>query len=516
MTNERRETTISDYLQVLRRRRGFILLVVVFCLAAALVASLVQKPSYDATASLSVQDLNQSLTVIGSGFVSNQTPLQLASAHVPQVTRTEVLQRVKKSLRSPLTINQLRSSISVTVDPNSNLVNVDAHNRHANDAAAIANAVVQTDASLTTAEVRRNFRAQAAQLARKVATLAPAKDLATRAIYIDQLSRLQSLSSVATPVQVGQMATVPTTPSSPKPVRNGIAAAIFGLFLGIALAYGREALDHRLKHTADVEEAFDRPVIGHIRSEALGHAGAASNGRGPLADVDQESFQILRQNVKYLAADEGLRSLVVTSAMAQEGKSTVASCLAAASAAAGKQTMLIECDLRRPVLAQRFGLVEQPGLTDYLTGNAEPHEVMQYVAATASGANGADPEDGNAPYERFVCITSGTPAPRPAELLGSARFQGFLAEVTAVYDAVILDSAPLLSVADTLEIIPHVSGVLVCVRLEQTTRDQARAARAALDRLPARPVGVVLTDVRESGEGYYGYYGSPAAASYVT
>jgi non-specific protein-tyrosine kinase len=235
---------------------------------------------------------------------------------------------------------------------------------------------------------------------------------------------------------------------------------------------------------------------------------------GPLADPDEESFRILRQNVRYLAAATDLRTVLVTSAMAEEGKSTVAACLAVASAEAGLRTLLVECDLRRPVLATRFGIDQSPGLTDYLTGNAEPHEILQQVASVADRRNGHGPAQAGAGGDaKLVCITSGTTVPRPAELLASARFHAFLSEVGKVYDSVIVDTAPLLPVADTLGIIPEVSSLLVCIRLRQTTREQARAAQSALDRLPARPVGIVLTDVRENEGGYYGYYASPTSAS---
>jgi capsular exopolysaccharide synthesis family protein len=172
-----------------------------------------------------------------------------------------------------------------------------------------------------------------------------------------------------------------------------------------------------------------------------------------------------------------------------------------ASAEAGKRTLLVECDLRRPVLAGRFGLNEGPGLSDYLTGNAEPHEIIQVVTSDAGDDALREP-----PSEPLVCITAGSPPPRPADLLGSERFRAFLDEVSSVYDTVIVDTAPLLTVADTLEIVPHVSCVLLCVRLQQSTRDQANAAGEALARLPKRPTGLVLTDVQDTGEGYYGYY----------
>ncbi len=502
---------MADYLRVIRQRRLFIVLVAVVCAAAALGVSLVQKKSYDAQASVAVQDANEQSTPLGNGSISPQTPLQVASAHVPQVTRPAVVRAVKRDLRSPLSLDALRSAVQVAVDPNSYVVVITAQARTAADAAAIANAFASQDAKLTTNETRAAYAQQAKLLAQRIRSLGPAKSADTKAIYIDQLSRLQSLSTVAVPAQVSTSASVPTAPSSPKPVRNTVAALIFGLLLGVALAYGRNALDRRLRHAGDVEQLLPHPIVGHVRTAALGHAGAGSNGRGHLADPDQESFRILRQNVRYLSADEAVRTILVTSAMAQEGKSTVAACLAVANATAGKRTLLVECDLRRPVLAARFGLARGPGLTDYLTGHAEPREIMQPVALPSPSLNG-NSAAASAPAGTLICITSGNLAPRPAELLASERFQTFLAEVSQVYDAVILDSAPVLSVADSLEIIPSVSGVLVCVRLAQTTRDQARATQAALDRLPGRPTAVVVTNVREKGEGYYGYYEAPAPA----
>ncbi len=515
MSAPQSEPTLADYLRVLRRRRVLILIVALACGAAALALSLVQQASYNATASLAVNDPNQDLSLLGSALVSNQTPLQLASIHAPQVTRVAVLQRVKSDLHSPLSLGALKKSVTVGVDPNSFLVTIDAQAPKADRAAAIANAFAKADVVLTTAAARRGYALAAAQLGHKLRTLPAATEPATKQIYTTKLSELQSLSSIATPVALSAAATTPNSPSSPKPVRNTVAALIFGLLLGIALAYGRELLDRRLRSSTDVEQQFDRPVLGHVRAHALGNAGlGGSNGNGSLADVDAEAFRILRHNVRYLAASDSVSPLLVTSAMAQEGKSTVAACLAMAIAETGRQTLLVECDLRRPVLADRLKIAAKPGLTDYLTGQAEPEDIMQVISRPA-GHSGPSTNGSSGSSERtsLVCITAGSTAPRPAALLGSDRFREFLAEVSEVYDSVIIDSAPLLSVADTLEIVHHVSGVLLCIRLRKTTRDQARATRAALDRLPMHPTGVVLTGVSESEDSYLGYYRSNAAAT---
>jgi capsular exopolysaccharide synthesis family protein len=513
MQDSHRDFTLRGYLDVLRRRRWLILLIAIICGAAAYGLSSLQKKSYNATASLAVSDPSQSLALVGGAYVPTETQLQLASAASSQVTRQAVVDGVKQALNSPLSDNALRSNVSVTIDPNSYALDITATSRDPATAAAIANAFAHVDSALTTAATRAGYRAEAKSLEAELKRTKASN--ATQTITIQEnLARLQSLIPVAQPLAVSSTASVPSSPSSPKPARNTIAALIVGLLLGIALATARDALDRRLRHSADVTQVLDHPVVGHIRSEALGHAGrspAGTRGLGSLSDPDEESFRILRENVRYLSAASDMRTVLVTSAMPEEGKSTVAACLAVAVAEAGKRTLLVECDLRRPVLAERFGLRTGPGLTDYLTGNAEPHELLQLVPlpiGTASRNGSALPDA----ESTLVCITSGTTVPKPAELLASERFRSFLAEVSGVYDTVILDTAPLLPVADTLGIIPDVSTLLICVRLKRTTRDQARAAQSALDRAPDRAVGLVLTDVSDTGEGYYGYYGAPTPA----
>jgi capsular exopolysaccharide synthesis family protein len=501
-----RDFTLRGYLDLIRRRRWLILLLAIVGGAIGFGISSLQTKSYSATSSLAVTDPGQSIALAGGDDVPTQTGLQLASAASAQVTRPEVVAQVKQALDSPLSLAALSGSVSVTIDPNSYLLHITASSRHPSQAAAVANAFATADSKLTTSETRASYRVQANALAQQLKHT-PVSQLTQAAEIAENLARLRNLSSLAQPLQISATAGVPASPSSPKPVRNTVAALLIGLLLGLALATARGALDRRLLHSSDVTRVLSHPIVGHIRPDALGHAGSvgsASRGLGSLADPDEESFRILRENVRYLGAASDTRTVLVTSAMAQEGKSTVAACLAVAIAEAGGRTLLVECDLRRPVLSERFGLRPSPGLTDYLTGNAEPHQILQPVNQPSVTSNG---------NSNLVCITSGTTAAKPAELLASERFRDFLAEVGGVYDTVILDTAPLLPVADTLGIIPDVPTVLLCVRLTQTTRDQAHAAQAALDRLPMRTVGIVLTNVSEGQEGYYGYYGAALPAT---
>jgi non-specific protein-tyrosine kinase len=172
----------------------------------------------------------------------------------------------------------------------------------------------------------------------------------------------------------------------------------------------------------------------------------------------------------------------------------------------GKRTLIVEGDLRRPTLAERTGIKATPGLSDYLVGRAEPAEILQTIAPPSAGANGNQAVAGTTAVP-FVVITAGTPSPQPAELLRSKRCAEFFAQVRDAYDVVIVDSCPLLSVADTLELLPLADAVVMCVRASKTTRDQARAATAAMAHFPDRPTGAVITGVRARDQAsYLGYY----------
>lgn len=507
-----RETNLGDYLRVLRRGKLIIVLTAVVCAGIALAVSLLLKPTYQAESVLSVQDPDTSLALTGVGVAPATTPLQLALSYSSQVTRQEVLSSASATIGGGLTTDAIRKALSVSVDPNSALIDITASAPNADQAAAIANAVAAEDVRRTGSEARRQYALQARQV-RRTLSAAAGSDPATRAAYLEQLFRLETLSAVAAPLQINTVARTPTGPTSPRPLRYTLAAFVFGLLLGLALAYGRERLDRRLRSTTDVEELLDYPIIGAISTDTLGRGGgmasASSNGTGTLRAQDLEAFRIVRQNFQYMAA-EPLRSVLVTSAMAEEGKSTVAVGLAAALATAGRRTLLVDCDLRRPVVSRRLGLPPEPGLTDYVTGNAAMEDVVHQLHTLLPSLNGA----GALSDQGLSCITAGTPAPRPAELLASDRFQRFLAELSHTYDTVVLDSAPLLTVADSLALVPAVASVLLCVRLLQTRRDHARAALHALGRLPERPMAVVLTGVKSEGDGYYyGYesYRAPAA-----
>lgn len=512
--NRAEPRSIRDYLMVLRAHWLLIAFATLAAAGAALAYSLTKSPTYEAKASLSFKDPAQDAGLAGGTPVGSSDPSDIAAAGAQTVTRPAVLGHARRALGIREPVKQIQKSISTNVDPVSNLVTVTASTGNAPRSARLANAVARATKQVSARETQKRYLAAARRVQNSKLNNGSSSGL-DRQLQQQRISNLISLSAIADPVQVQRLAEVPGAPASPKPVRDTLFAALIGLILGCILAFVRDALDQRLRSPEELAELDLPMVVGSVRNEALGIHLYSRNGSTAVPDQELESFRILRGALEFISGDEPPSTVVVTSPMAQEGKSSVAACLACASALAGKQTLLVESDLRRPVLAPRLGAAPAPGLADFLAGHIGPQEMLQVIQlehpAPVSG-NGSLRSGGTAP---LVFISAGGHALRPGELLGSQQFADFLAEVADAYDMVVLDSSPLLPVVDTQELLPLVDAVLLCVRLGQTTRDQASAAMGALGLFPARPTGLVVTGTRPGAGSYYGYYSSREAGASV-
>jgi capsular exopolysaccharide synthesis family protein len=296
-------------------------------------------------------------------------------------------------------------------------------------------------------------------------------------------------------VRVLQRAEVPGAPFAPKPVRNTIIGAALGLVLGFLLAVLFETLDRRLRSVPSVETAFDRPILGAIpKSRAL--AGRKSKG-GALTPREREAFRMLRANLHYYNDDRNVGSVLVTSATLGEGKSTVAWNLAAAGAVAGSRVLLVEADMRQPVMAERFNLPPDRGLADVLAGDAEPNEIIHKVHLSANGTvNGSGPT--------MDVILSGAALPQSIDSIDSDRMATLIRDAEMHYDLVVVDTPPVTVVPDAIPLIRHVDGVILVSRLGKTTREAAERVRSHLDNLGAPTLGIVVNGI-DSGETLYGY-----------
>lgn len=495
---------LRDYVRVVRQQRWLILPIALLFTAAALVYSLRAEKVYRAEASLLFQEPSSKIDELGGGVSSRRTTEERAAIGADVVTRPDIVRAVKRDLGG-----KIDASVTAAAEARSNLVVVRVSASGAERAARVANAFAKE----TQRVLRREYRAAlAAQIRAARPELRRIRRLNDPVVVAQALARqgqLRALRRLGEPAALARRATVPAAAVSPRPARNTVLGFIAGLTLGLVAAFGRHALDRRLRSVRDLSGAAGVPVLGRLQDDALGKLPQRTASRwagGRTARAVQEALEdirIVRANLTLIGDDAPVR-ILVTSALPEEGKSTVAYSLAVASCLAGKRTVLVECDLRRPVLAKRLALEDGPGLSEYLEGRSEAGEIIRPVQPfEPQAANGSDAEE-----PMLACVPAGTLPSRPAELLASERFVDFLHVSSHAYETVILDSSPLLPVADTIELVPHVDRVVLCARSRQTTRDQLRAATEAVARVGEVAVGIVVTGVRKGDEEDYGYYQS--------
>jgi polysaccharide biosynthesis transport protein len=262
----------------------------------------------------------------------------------------------------------------------------------------------------------------------------------------------------------------------------GLMVGVFGVF---AIAY----MDTSVRRGTDARVATGLPLIGMVPLMP------ASGRDAVTAAIGKEAFRSLRTNLRFGAGDEP-RVISLTSATPREGKSTVAVNLATTLAEQGSDTvLLIDADLRRPMVHHVFGMERMPGLSDVLKGGATTAEAIRESRAHA----------------KLHVLPAGSPVSDPAELLGSDRFRQLLDEFRTRlgYGYVVIDTSPLLAVTDGLLITQVVDGTLVVVRANQTDRVAVEHAMGQLRQVNASLIGVILNGVElgsSDGRHYYSYY----------
>ncbi|MFE5407290.1 polysaccharide biosynthesis tyrosine autokinase [Microbacterium sp. NPDC056569] len=308
---------------------------------------------------------------------------------------------------------------------------------------------------------------------------------------INAVEGTDETGTAAVTLVTGDSARLPTAPSSPN-VRLSLAlGALVGLALGIGYAVVRHVLDRRLRDPRDIERETGVPVVGTlpIDKELSVERGIADfdsqhSASAPLAEAMRE----LRTNLQFMDVDNPPRAIVVTSPLPGDGKSTMAANLAVSLAAAGRHVVLLDADLRRPMVASVFGLPDGAGLTDVLAGRAELNDVVHNVGTSRN----------------LAVITAGRVPPNPSEVLGSNRMQALVHSLTE-HALVIIDSPPLLPVTDAAVLTTAADGALVVVSAGKTTYDVLHKALENLGKANARVLGVVLNRVPRKNGAYYGY-----------
>jgi len=347
-------------------------------------------------------------------------------------------------------------------------------------------------------------------------------------LYEGLLQRLKeagvSAGLKASNIRIVDPADPPEKPAKPKVLLNLALALILGMGLGVGAAFLQEYLDNTLKTSEDVERFLHLPALALIPSlESLnGQRGGvyglyergkllASGSRATGEDVGAvpvppkwhridsdgqqhstlaEAFRSLRTSVLLSAAERPPRSLLVTSAQPGEGKTTVSINLAISLAQLGQRVLLVDGDMRRPCIHKAFELKESPGLVSYLTGQKEWRATVESTQVAGLEA-----------------IPCGPIPPNPAELLSSERMSRLVREAMADYNFVVLDSAPVLNVADSRILARQVEGMVLVVKGGATPRELVQRAEYHARDVGGHVIGVVLNnlDIR-AGDSYYRYY----------
>lgn len=439
--------TLHDYWDILRRSWLLVVATTVAGAAAALGLSLLMTPVYQAQAQLFVSV--QSADEISGAYTGGLYVQQRIKSYVTVVDSPGVLQPVIDELDLDTKYPALTSQVSAVNPTNTVLLNVLATDTVPARAAAIADAT--------------------------------AKSLA------EEIVRLETTESGAKPVKAELIrpAEVPTAPVSPRTKLNIVLGALLGLMLGAGIAILRRVTDTSITSPAQLEEAAQATSLGVVTfdPDAATHPLVTLRGT-PRA----EAFRTIRTNLRYVDVDNPPRTVVITSSLPGEGKTTTACNLAIAMAQAGSKVLLLEGDLRRPRVAEYLGVDGSIGLTDVLIGQ---------VSA----------DDAILSWQRGLLdfLPSGAIPPNPSELLGSQQMADLLETLVKRYDTIIVDAPPLLPVSDAAILATVTDGALLITHHGATKIEQVQEATDALRQVGARILGTVLNFAPSTRRGGYGY-----------
>jgi capsular exopolysaccharide synthesis family protein len=429
---------LHDYLRAIRRRWRLIVVTVIVVVALADLFTALVDAQYTSTARMfvSTSDRTADQALAGSSFA-----IQRVSSYADLVGGRKLASRVSDDLNHQFTPAQVSAKVSATVEPESVILQISA-----------------TDSDRRTAQ--RLAQATAQELS----------------AIVKELETQPGKSAAPIKANILDAANLPTTPVSPQPLRNIAVGLLLGLLLGVGLAVARELLDPRINSQDDIDRISDLPVLGRIFLDAPKADQPLVTAASPRSQ-QAEAFRILRTNLQFVDADQGVRAIAVTSPVPDDAKTSTASNLALAMQSGGQRTLLIDGDLRTPQLAGIFKLRNEGGLSAVLAGDVELVDAVQ-----VHGPSG------------LSVLPSGVSAlPNPGDLLQPLALAKVLEAARRQFEIVVIDSPPLLPYSDAALIAAEADGVVVVIRCGAITREQFKESLERLHTVGARAFGVSLT-----------------------
>lgn len=472
--------------RVVRERWWAVLTFVVLGVGIAVALALTAPNQYDATAKLLVRESGLSNAVSGTTvFEQSPEPQRDASTNVLLAKSNTVLEGVRRQLRLDRSADDLLAQTRIELEENADVVDITVRDPDprlaANIANAFANQYVLVRRNADRAKVQEGQR-----LVRQRLSALPAAAEGERQQLEEALQKLVLLESVQTGnAELFDRASAPDVAATPKPRRDALIGALLGFALGLAAAFLLDVLDRRLKTVEDFEEAYGGlPVLASI-PQSIFDGRTDETRRAAL-----EPYSILAASLEFQAVERPIKVMLITSALAGEGKTTVAVNLARAAAANGQRVALVEADLRRPSFSSHFDLRQATsGLTSQLLRRGELMDHLHHLELSL-----------------FV-MPSGPLPPSPPEILRSGQVRALLTELSEGFDLVIVDGPPLLPVADARILVDQavVDAYVVVVRSYRNTRQAAHRTLSVVAQRRTGPLGLVVCGTREHRD-YSHYY----------
>jgi Mrp family chromosome partitioning ATPase/capsular polysaccharide biosynthesis protein len=502
--------SLRDYLAVVRRRKLAVIVAAVVVPLAAAAYSLHQQTLYSASSEVLLGRGNLAYALTGTTDPTVYLePDRIAQTQAELARVPAVAGKALAAAGVPGPAAALLSRSSVTPSQNADLLVFSVTDHDPAVAMRLATeygkAFVSYREQLDTASPAR-ARAEVAQRIRSLGSQGGA-------LYQSLVEKEQELATMEA-LQTANASLVDEATAAkqvqPRTTRNFVLALLFGLVLGIGAAFLWEALDTRVRTSDEISERLGLPLLARLPAPSKR---LRQDDRLVMIDdpssPEAEAFRMLRTNIELVQLGEAAKTILVTSAVEREGKSTTAANLAVSLARAGKSVVLLDLDLRRPTVHRFFELGQEPGLTQVVLGQVTIGQALVPVSIGTvdpvwDGRNLAQ-RNGSRLSGRLCVLPAGTLPPNPGELAGSAILSSILDELSWRFDVIVVDSPPALRVGDALALSRSVDAVLLVTRAKVVRRPMLAELRRLLEHSGASPLGFVVTGSGSDDSDAYAY-----------